>query len=58
MKSDTVKKHLLKRIAKKKEMLLLIVQNTGLGSSETVACSKELDRFILLYQKLNQRLDS
>jgi tRNA nucleotidyltransferase (CCA-adding enzyme) len=43
--------HLMERINQLKKELVQIVKETGFDSPDTLCCSQELDRYILLYQK-------
>ncbi|WP_240613670.1 aspartyl-phosphate phosphatase Spo0E family protein [Pueribacillus theae] len=41
--------YMLKNIEKKRKEMLMYGENTGLTSSETLKCSKELDQLIYNY---------
>jgi hypothetical protein len=40
------------RINQLKKELILTAETTGLNSQDTICCSKNLDQFITIYQKL------
>jgi Spo0E like sporulation regulatory protein len=42
---------IIERINQLKKELVQIVKETGFNSPDTLCCSQELDRYIILYQK-------
>jgi AAA+ ATPase superfamily predicted ATPase len=54
----TIEQLLVKRINKMKKKLILIAQETGMTSSQTIKCSQDLDILINLHMKYFSSLKS